>query len=324
MRTGPALAAMLAPIMPQMGTVESVIQGAAALAEEPLGTGLRQILSSGKRLRPALVILSGQLFVPSDERFLQLAAAIELLHTATLIHDDVIDQSPCRRGRATLHTQWPASAAVLAGDCLMAQAVSLVAELDRPILLRVFARALCAMSAGEVRALVRGIDGQNAREEYYRSAEAKTASLCAAATEMAGLLADAEESQVEALRLFGRELGLAFQVADDLLDYVGDDAQLGKPAGSDLRQGKLTLPLICYVERAPQAVSLEELVKRAADGHALQMLLEAVRASGAIEAALAEAHAHADLAQSALRALPDGAARRTLGSLAEYVVVRQR
>jgi len=247
-----------------------------------------------------------------------------MLHTATLIHDDLVDGSSLRRGRATLHTTWPAGATVLAGDYLMAQASWLVADLGNPRLLKIFAETLCAMCSGEIEQL-RFTDGKRrTREAYYRHIESKTASLCAAAMEMAGVLAGAEESHVGALRRFGRELGLAFQIADDVLDFVGDEKRLGKPAGSDLRRGLVTLPAICHLERVPDDVVLRAVLDGRRDAEHVRAAVEAVRASGAIEAALAEARAHAARGQRALSGLPDNAPRRMLCALADYAVERGR
>ncbi len=349
---------MLEPIRSQMERVERLLFDTLAQVEEPLGSRLRRSLGGGKRLRPALVILVGQMFAssapplspPIGEKasaapFHSLAAAVEVLHTATLIHDDLVDEAPLRRGRKTLHTIWPAGATVLAGDYLLAQAASLIAETEHPRILKVFAETLCTMCAGEIRQIFitkgktkgkqshshaaveqTALDatGRYGREDYYRSIEAKTASLCAAATEMAGLLAGAGEPQIAALRRFGRELGMAFQIADDVLDFTGDEAQLGKPAGSDLRQGLITLPTLCYLERAEDDAPVNGVLSGQRDDEHVQAAIEAVCSSGAIEAALAEARDHARQSQEALATLPDNDSRHMLCSLAEYVVERRR
>ena len=353
METTLRLVSLLEPIRPQMERVERLLYETLAQVEEPLGLRLRRSLGGGKRLRPALVVLVGRMFasctsplIPpmggrtSAASFHSLAAAVEMLHIATLIHDDLVDGAPLRRGRETLHTVWPAGATVLAGDYLLAQAASLVAELERPRILKIFAETLCIMCAGEIRQMfvTRGEQGHSrvaveqtaldsigrcGREEYYRSIEAKTASLYAATTEMAGVLAGAEESQVVALRRFGRELGMAFQIVDDVLDFIGDEAQLGKPAGSDLRQGLITLPTLCYLERVEDGASINAVLSGQRDDEHVRVAIEAVCSSGAIEASLAEARAHARQSQEALATLPDNGSRHTLCSLAEYVVERK-
>jgi len=317
---------LLEPIRPEMERVERLLHETLAKVEEPLSSMLRRSLG-GKRLRPALVILIGRMFASPTAPFHSLAAAVEMLHTATLIHDDLVDKAPLRRGHETLHTIWPAGATVLAGDYLLAQAASLIAKLEHPRILRVFAETLCTMCAGEIRQMLVTKGKHSRREDYYCSIEARTASLFAAATEMAGILAGAEELQIAALRRFGRELGIAFQIVDDVLDFIGDEAQLGKPAGSDLRQGLITLPTLCYLERveddAPVKAVLSGQRDDASEEH-VRAAIEAVCSSGAIEAALAEARAHARRSQEALAILPDNASRQMLCSLAEYVVERRR
>lgn len=311
------------PIRPQMERVERLLYETLAQVEEPLGLRLRRSLGGGKRLRPALVVLVGRMFASPPAPFHSLAAAVEMLHIATLIHDDLVDEAPLRRGRRTLHTTWPAGATVLAGDYLLARAASLVAELEHPRMLKVFAETLCTMCAGEIRQMFATRGEQSQWEGYYRSIEAKTASLCAAATEMAGILAGAEEPQIAALRHFGRELGMAFQIADDGLDFIGDETQLGKPAGSDLRQGLTTLPTLCYQERVEDGSPVNAVLSGQRDAEHVRAAIEAVCSSGAIEAALAEARVHARQSQEALATLPDNASRQMLCSLAEYVVERR-
>ena len=307
-----------------MERVERLLHETLASVEEPLGPMLDSLLDGGKRLRSALVVLTGQVFGASGAPFHNLAAALDMLHAATLIHDDLMDGSPLRRGHETLHTVWPARAAVLAGDYLLGQATALIADLEHPRIYKGFAAILCTMCAGEIRQTLVTRGRYRCREEYYRSSEAKTASLFAATTEMAGLLAGAGEHEVAALRRFGREFGLAFQIVDDVLDLTGDEAQLGKPAGSDLRQGLITLPILCYLERAEGDTSVNAVLSGQRDEEHVRAAIEAVCSSGAIEAALEEAQGHARQSQEALTTLPGNAARRTLHALAGYVVERRR
>jgi len=324
MTTPLRLIPVLEPIRPEMERVEGVLREALAEVEEPLGAALRRVLEDGKRLRPAMVVLTGLTFAAPLEPFYRLAAAVDMLHAATLIHDDLVDVSPLRRGQQTLHTAWPWEASVLAGDYLLAQATSLVADLGQARVLRVFGAALRTMCAGEIREVLVTQGRHNSREDYYSSIEAKTAALFAASAEMGGLLAGAEEAQVAALRRFGREFGMAFQIVDDVLDLTGDEAQLGKPAGSDLRQGLVTLPVLCYLERAEGESLVSGVLAGERDEERVRGAIEAIRASGAIEAALEEARVYVVRSQEALAGLPDNAARRMLGALAEYVVERER
>jgi geranylgeranyl pyrophosphate synthase len=313
----------LEPIRSDLERAANVLRETVVQIEGPLGVKLQETVNGGKCVRSALVVLVGQLFSSPSNPFHKLAAAVEVLHTATLIHDDVVDRADTRRGRETLHTTWPVGVTVLAGDVLLAQTAALVAELGHPRILGVFADTLCAMSAGEIRQLMTSGEGLCSREDYFRRIGAKTASLCAAATEMAGILAEADESQIEALRRFGWELGTAFQIVDDVLDLMGDEAQMGKPAGSDLRQGLVTLPVICYLERGGDDAIISVVLTGQPDEARVEAAVEAVRASGGVEAAVAEARIHIEWAYEALASLPDNDARRTLQALAEYVVERE-
>jgi octaprenyl-diphosphate synthase len=312
---------LLEPIRPQMEQVERLLHDTLAEVEEPLSSRLRHSLDGGKRLRPALVILSGRMFAPTTEPFYSLAAAVDMLHTATLIHDDLLDESPLRRGHKTLHTIWPAVATVLAGDYLLGQAISLIADLEHPRIFKVFGKTLCTLCAGEIRRVVAKGE-HNRREDYYCSIEAKTASLFAASTEMAGILAGAGEMQIAALRRFGQELGMAFQIVDDALDFIGDEVQLGKPAGSDFRQGVITLPVLCYLERVEDDGPVHAVLSGQRDDEHVQAAIEAIRSSGAIEASLAEARVFVRRSHEALATLPDNAWHQMLCSLADYAVDR--
>jgi len=313
----------LEPIRPEMERVERLLHETLAKVEEPISSKLRYSLDGGKRLRPALVILAGRMFASSTEPLYSLAAAFDMLHTATLIHDDLLGEAPLRRGCKTLHTIWPAGATVLAGDYLLGQAIALVAKLGHPRIFKVFGETLCTLCAGEIRRMVI-TRGEHSHEDYYRSIEAKTASLFAASTEMAGVLAGAEEPQITALRRFGRELGMAFQIVDDVLDFIGDERQLGKPAGNDFSRGLITLPVLCYLEETGDAGPVQAVLSGQRDQEHVRAAIEAICSSGAIKASLAEAQAHARRSQEALMTLPDNASRHTLCSLAEYVVERRR
>jgi geranylgeranyl pyrophosphate synthase len=315
--------ALLESIGPDIEAVDQLLHGAVAELEEPLCTMLQQAIGGGKRLRAALVILAGGLFGAPLPPFRALAAAVEMLHAATLVHDDVVDQSSLRRGHETLHNRWPAGATVLAGDYLLARSTCWIAEHEQPRLLGVFAQAVCTICRGEIRQSLTVRGEHRDREEYYRSIEAKSAALFAAAAEMAGILAAAQEEEIAALRSYGREFGLAFQIVDDVLDITGDAGQLGKPAGSDLRQGLVTLPTLHYLAANHHDTLVQAVLSGQRDDECVRAAIEAIRSSGAIEASLDEARHHAHQAQEALSALPDCAARHTLHALAGYVVQRR-
>jgi heptaprenyl diphosphate synthase len=314
---------LLEPIRREMERVERLLHERLAKVEEPLRSMLRCSVGGGKQLRPALVILVGSMLASPITSFYGLAAAVDMLHAATLIHDDLVDEAPLRRGRETLHTIWPTGATVLAGDYLLGQAISLIADLGNPSIFKVFAEIICTMCAGEIKEMLATKGKISRRESYYRSIEAKTASLFAASTEMAGILAGMAEPQLEALRRFGRELGIAFQIVDDVLDLISDEAQLGKPAGSDLRQSLITMPVLCYLEKAEDDSPVNAVLSGQRDEEHVRAAIEAIRSSGAIEDSLAEARTHARRSQEALAIFPNNASRQTLCCLAEYVVQRR-
>ncbi len=315
---------LLEPVRADLAGVQHVLEDELGQVSPPLRDVLQLRVGGGKRLRAALVVLSARLLGVPVAPFYTLGAAVETLHAATLIHDDVVDDSPVRRGQAALHTVWPVGATVLAGDYLLALSASLVAGLGQPALLKIFGGALCTICAGEIRQMQPPGDVADPRAEYERSIEAKTATLFAAATQMAAMLAGATETQVAALFTFGRELGMAYQITDDVLDLVADEEELGKAVGSDLRQGLLTLPVLLYLEGAAEDCPVREVLAGQNDEAHVQAALQAILSSGATAAALAEAHACASRARQALLIFPDVPARRTLAALAEYIVARRR
>jgi geranylgeranyl pyrophosphate synthase len=314
---------ILAPVQADLRAVEAKLREPAAEQHEALGYALEHLLASGgKRLRPAVTMFSAQIFDAPGQRAVVLAAAIEMLHTATLVHDDLVDGSLMRRGHPTLNAQWSPAATVLSGDFLFARAAELASMAESVPVMSAFARTLMIIVNGE---LVQMFDGRGTatREGYFKRIYGKTASLFAVAAEAPALLAGADPAQVDAMRIFGREVGMAFQIVDDILDFTSDEAHLGKPVGSDLRQGLFTLPLLCYMDLNPEDSDVIALLNGQAGNLTLvDRVVQAVRTSGAAEMALEEARAYVARAQSALAAVPDHPARRSLSELADYFVNR--
>ncbi len=273
--------------------------------------------SGGKRFRPALAILASKFHPADPDKVITLAVATELTHAATLIHDDLIDKSPVRRGSPTINSRWSGTATVLAGDFLLARAADIAASIDDLRVMKIFARTLMVICEGEIRQDFAGSHWPPNRLEYYRHIESKTASLFAAATEGGAILSHATEEEIVAMRTYGLNLGMAFQIVDDILDFTADQSNLGKPVGSDLRQGIYTLPLFYYLERDRQVASTAELIKTNIDA-----LIQAIRTSPAIADAKAEARQFAQKAQDALAIFPDNVYRRTMINLADYVIER--
>jgi len=317
---------ILEPIAEELAKVEERLLNTADVEYAPLAEVVRYVVSSGgKRIRPALVLLVAKFYPADFEKVVYLAAAVETLHSATLVHDDMIDRSLLRRGHPTLNTFWSDGATVLAGDYIFARAAGFAAATGSVRVVQLFAQVLQTIVDGELRQLFRRTDGLPPREDYYRRIYSKTASLFALATEAAGELIGASEKEVAAFREYGYRLGMAFQIVDDVLDFIGDEEELGKPIGSDLRQGTVTLPVYYFAEAHPDHPALQHYWTAKPDREtAVNQLVHAVRESAAIEEALNEARAFVVDAQAALAQLPDIPARRSLHALADYVVERRR
>ncbi len=285
------------------------------------------IINGGKRLRPALVLLSAHLFAAYDERALSLAAAIELLHTATLIHDDLIDSAPIRRNAPTLNAVWNPTVAVLTGDLVFAWAARLATENGDIPLIRRFTETLETVCSGEIRQSFKDHGTVPTRKDYYERIEAKTASLFALATEIGPRLANAPRADVDAMQRFGKALGLAFQIADDILDLTGDEAQLGKPNGSDLRRGTVTLPVLLYLDQVPDdRARLQSLLQARDDGHVdghVDEIIADVQRSEAIDRATQIAASHVDEAVEILQDYPDSPYRAAMEEIARFAVRRR-
>lgn len=281
------------------------------------------LLAGGKRLRPAVAVLSSRFYEVQPERVISAAAAIEMLHTATLVHDDMIDRANTRRGHPTLNSRLSGEATVLTGDYMFAVAASLAAETECVPVVRIFSHALMTICNGELRQLLADRNWPPTREGYDKRIYSKTASLFAASAEAGAVLSAASPDRVQQIRGYGHNLGVAFQIVDDVLDYTGDPSELGKPIGSDLRQGIVTLPALLHLNtNGPTA---EALVRRAAAGEAdaVEKAVAAIVASGAVEKALVEATRFARKAKDALDGLPDGQSKSILSQLADYVVARR-
>ncbi len=291
-----------------------------ALVTEAIGHLLD---AGGKRIRPALTLLTGRLYPADRNKIVSMAAAVEMLHTATLVHDDVVDGSMLRRGSPTLNARWSPGATILTGDYMFARAADLAAQTDHVRVMQIFARTLMTIVSGELRQLFGGETRRQTREDYFKRIYAKTASMFELATEAAGVLIGASENEILALRQYGRDLGIAFQIMDDVLDFIGDASQVGKPVANDLRQGIVTLPVIDYLDAHPLDKRVDELLRNGqhSDEVVLPIVAE-VRASGAVDRAVSEAHGYVRTAQQTLLKLPDNEARRSMLAVADYVVAR--
>jgi geranylgeranyl pyrophosphate synthase len=249
---------------------------------------------------------------------------VELLHTATLVHDDVIDNSLFRRGLPTLNASWSPGATILTGDYLFARAAELAAETGSVRIVTIFAQTLMTIVGGELQQLFSDGHGQvPTQEEYHQRIYAKTASLFAAGTQCGGILCGASEQEIEALRNYGYHLGMAFQIVDDILDFRGDEDRIGKPVANDLRQGIATLPVMLFAEKSPDHPTIMKAVRRerVTDDEMLAVV-EQIRASGSVEGAMESARQFVRQAQASLETLPDNRYRQAMHGLADYTVAR--
>ena len=276
------------------------------------------VVSGGKRIRPRLALLMGNMLGAKPQPLLRLAAAIEMLHIATLVHDDLIDRAALRRGIATLNSHWSSAATTLTGDFAFAVAAQLAIQADSLPVMRLFTETLGSMVGGEILQLS-SATGISLREDYYRWINAKTASLFELATGAAARLSQANDEVVDAARKFGHEIGMAFQIIDDVLDFTGQEASLGKPVGNDLRQGTVTLPALYYLEAHPGDSTLVSVIQR--NGHSpdsLERLIVTIRESSAIERAISEAEGFVQNSLTSLEVLPETPER--LAEIARKIV----
>jgi geranylgeranyl pyrophosphate synthase len=314
---------ILSPIREELRQVEAQMGEALITEEEPLTAILRGLfISGGKRLRPALAILASKFRRSEAKKVVALAAAVEMLHTATLVHDDMIDRSFMRRGNPTLNAAWDDGVVVLVGDYLFARSAALAAETGNQRIISLFAQTLMHISSSELREALKMVRPN--REDYYWRISKKTASLFAAATEGGALLSETGEEEVQALRSYGYNLGMAFQIMDDILDFIGEEEELGKPIGSDLRQGVITLPVIYFLEENPDWESVERILAGGEEREEhIHSWVTRIKGSGAIRSSQAEAQAFTEKAKEALSVLPANEYRQVMLGLADYLMVRR-
>jgi geranylgeranyl pyrophosphate synthase len=333
--------ALYEPVIADLARVEELIAETARVDNLPVSAILGLVVSTkGKRLRPALACLAGGLHGGQREPLARLAAGIELLHMATLVHDDFVDEAATRRGQPTVHSLYDGRAALLVGDYLFARAASLCAEAGSLPVVSIFARALMLVCDGELRQSYGEAESRPTRADYYRRIRSKTAELFRVATEAGAIIGGCDESEIAALRQYGLSIGVAFQIADDVLDFDGDEKALGKPVGTDLRNGIITLPTILYLERHPDDGEAVECIHSilagdwaepaSSDGPGsrraaarVASLVARIVESGAVDAALAEGRAYCDEARATLAELPAGPHREALDRIADYATSRR-
>ncbi|NLW04982.1 MAG: octaprenyl diphosphate synthase [Pseudomonadaceae bacterium] len=280
--------------------------------------------SGGKRLRPLLALLTARALGYQGDKHLLLAALIEFMHTSTLLHDDVVDESSMRRGRPTANTQWSNQSCVLVGDFLYSRSFEMMVRVNSMRIMEILAKVTCVLAEGEVMQLTNVRNPKVSEKQYREVIYAKTAKLFEGATQTAAVLAEANLEQQEAMREYGAQLGLAFQLIDDLLDYEGDAATMGKNVGDDLAEGKATLPLIYAMEQGTEAEAL--LIRQAIRKGGLDSLdevLAIVNKTGALDYTREQARLCSEKAKACLEVLPASQYKDALLHLTDVALGRK-
>ncbi|MCQ8783790.1 polyprenyl synthetase family protein [Mangrovibrevibacter kandeliae] len=309
-----------------MGRVNEMILAMAGSNVELIPEIAEHLISSGgKRLRPMLTIASALAHGYRGEGHVKLAASVEFMHTATLLHDDVVDESDMRRGKQTARMIWGNQASVLVGDFLLGQAFKMMVEVGSLTALAILSAASAVIAEGEVWQLAAAKRMTTSEADYLAVIDAKTAALFSAAAEVGPVIAGAGEDARTAMRDYGRNLGLAFQLVDDALDYGGSAATLGKNTGDDFREGKVTLPVIVAFERGDdrERAFWRRALEDGENGEdALAEAMALIRRREALAETIARAHHYGSLARAAGETLPGGAAREALLSVVDFCIER--
>ncbi|MDN4053436.1 octaprenyl diphosphate synthase [Massilia sp. YIM B02763] len=281
------------------------------------------ISAGGKRIRPVLVLLLANAYGYKGAGHHELAAVVEFIHTATLLHDDVVDESSMRRGRQTANAMFGNAASVLVGDYLYSRSFEMMTSLNDMRVMQILSRATTVIAEGEVLQLLNMHDPDVTQESYLRVIRSKTAKLFEAAAQLGALVAGADDARIEAAGEYGRSLGTAFQLIDDVLDYAGDAAEIGKNVGDDLREGKPTLPLIYVMENgsSEQRELIRSCIEQGDETH-FDAVLAAVTSSGALDFTRREAEAAARRAAASIADLPDTEYKQALLQLCSFAVDR--
>jgi geranylgeranyl pyrophosphate synthase len=310
-------------IQEQLPLVEIRMRSISIDHNKELESAIDHLLSSGgKRIRPTVTLLSGGMLDSDEQKLITLAAAIEMLHTATLVHDDLIDGALLRRGISTLNARWSPAATVLTGDFMFARAAKLAAETENVQIIQQFADTLATIVNGEIDQMFPK-DGKPSIDDYEKRIFAKTASLFELATRAAGLLSPVDSGVVDDLARFGYDIGMAFQIIDDVLDFTSEQSTVGKPVASDLRQGIITLPAIYFIEEKPDDMDMNHILSgNHYEERVMDRLVASICESGAVERSLMKAQDFIENSLTFLSGMPDNAQRDALEQLAKYVVDR--
>jgi len=312
-----------------LGLVSDRVASAASVRHDEITPLLQGIVrAGGKRLRPLLLLLAarGYNFESTADNLISAGAALELLHVASLVHDDTVDRATSRRGVPTLNTELDTGAVILIGDYLFAQSAKLAAETGSPRVISIFATILSDICDGQLSEMLASNRLDQSRDEYLDRVGGKTASLFAGAAEMGAFIGGAPESDVQELRQFGQDVGIAFQIIDDVLDITSSSTDLGKPTGNDLREGTITLPVIYYLQRSPNGSDRISAVAGVTDGTAsaeeVEQVIDDIRSSSAIEESMVDARSYVESACKHAEVVTNPEAREQLDAFAALAIDR--
>ncbi|ABO50683.1 Trans-hexaprenyltranstransferase [Desulforamulus reducens MI-1] len=287
-------------------------------------TSIHLLNAGGKRLRPAFALLAGKFYHYSLEKLLPLAVALELIHMATLVHDDVVDDSLTRRGTPTVKANWGNRISMHTGDYLFAKSLVLISQYENPLIAQVLADTSVMMCEGEMHQISTAYSAEQSWRDYFYRIKRKTALLIAASCQLGAVAVGAPEEEYKNLRRYGHHLGMAFQITDDILDMVADQSLLGKPIGGDLRQGILTMPVIYSLERSPQRTRLRQLVEiEEKTDEQVKEAIEIIKEAGGIEYAFNATKQYIEKAKKNLTHLPNKPVKETFYQIADFIGIRR-
>ncbi|MBI4180713.1 MAG: polyprenyl synthetase family protein [Chloroflexi bacterium] len=319
------LSSIYQPVQEDLEKIEDKLRSVSRVDSPQLSEMLEYSLKGdGKRIRPVLTLLSGKFCNYDLDSLLPMATATELLHTATLIHDDAIDNSPVRRSRPTVYKVWGEEKAILLGDYLFAEAGALTATTRNLRVIKLFANTLKAISSGELNQAFNAFNPEQSHQQYFQRVSKKTGALFCMATESGSVLSQAPEESIQILIEYAHNLGIAFQIVDDILDFIGTEEELGKPVGSDLTQGTLTLPAILLLEHYPRDNPVRRLFAKRDGQDDIKRAIELVRNSSIVQECYQIASDYCAKACQKLKLLPDNSSRQSLIALADFVISRKK
>lgn len=314
-----------APIHDDLLAVEDGLKSIGIIDAPWLNELLPYLLQGGgKRLRPALALLSASFYDYNLERLMPIAKSVELMHLATLVHDDTIDKSDTRWGRPTIYNLWGPEKAILLGDYLFAKAGALADETENIRVIKLLSETLMIITNGELAQAASMFKLEQSRENYFFRVACKTGALFVMATESGAVLSKAPEKSIQIMKDYGRYLGVSFQIVDDILDFTATEEEMGKPVGSDLRQGTVTLPAIMLMERYPQDNPVQKLFQGGDKEENIKRTIDMVRNSDIIQKCFDVAFEYRNKACHDLKTLPEKEAHKVLTNLADFIVTRRR